>query len=59
MPSSNRPPDSRSRLALALASICGGRSGRLATSVMNRIRLVTPMSVPMRAKVSRKSGTYG
>ena len=58
-PSSNRPPDSRSRVALALASAAGGRNVRLATSGTKRSRVVCPISVPISANVSRNAGEYG
>ncbi len=39
-PSSNRPPESRSRLAAARASTAGGRNGRLVTFAARWMRSV-------------------
>ena len=52
-PRSNRPLESRSIDAAALASIGAGRSGKLATLVMNRSVEVAAVRLAMREKVSR------
>jgi hypothetical protein len=51
-PSSTRPPVGTSRVAADLASIAGGRRGRLATSGKNRMRVVCPASQAIRVHVS-------
>ncbi len=55
-PSSNRPPLSTSMLAACLASMAGGRNGRLATFGNRWTRLVRLASQVIRLNVSRKSG---
>ena len=59
IPSSNRPPLSRSMVAACLASTAGGRSGRLATLVNKRSWLVRAASQVMWARASVNPGLYG
>ncbi len=54
-PSSNRPPLSTSMLAACLASMAGGRNGRLATLGNRCTRLVRAASQVITVNVSRKS----
>ena len=59
MPSSKRPPLSRSSVAAALASTAGGRSGRLPTAAKTRTAVVwarIAASSDMRVEVARLVG---
>ncbi len=58
-PSSSRPPDSTSTVAACLASMAGGRSGRLATFGKKRTREVPAASQVISEKVSRNPALYG
>ena len=53
-PSSNRPPETTSRLAADLAMTAGERSGRFATSGKTRTRSVLARTVAINIQVSRK-----
>ena len=58
-PSSNRPPDRTSMVAACLASITGGRNGRLATLVTKWTLAVFEASQVSSVNVSRNPSLYG
>jgi hypothetical protein len=55
-PSSNRPPESRSRLAAARASTAGGRRARLSTFPDSRTLSVRAAAQVSSVQVSRNAG---